>query len=118
MLPLMNAVYLDWEKLNNFFKPSMKLFSKVRVKSRYVKKYDRAATPFKRLKASGILTTKQEESLDREYESLDPFALEKRIQKNLRKIEKMKAPAGSPQAGVPGLPPAYLGLTTLASTGT
>jgi hypothetical protein len=118
MLQEMNALYLDWEKLNNFFKPSMKLVSKVRVKSRYVKKYDTPATPFERLKTSGILSQEQAASLEQEYESLDPFELERRIQQRLRKIEKMKTAAGSLQSGAPGLPTAFPGLTTLQPTGT
>jgi hypothetical protein len=118
MLQEMNALYLDWEKLNNFFKPSMKLVSKVRIKSRYVKTYDRPCTPFERLKASGILLKEQEAALEEEYESLDPFELDRRIQQRLRRIEKMKTAAGSPQSGAPGLPTAFPDLTTLQSTGT
>jgi hypothetical protein len=34
MLQKMKTLYLGWEKLNNFFKPSMKLLSKIRIKSR------------------------------------------------------------------------------------
>jgi hypothetical protein len=95
----------------------MKLASKVRVKSRYVKKYDTPATPFERLKASGILNREQEASLEEEYEALDPFDLERHIQQRLRRIEKMKPAAGSPQSGAPGLPTAFPDLTTLQPTG-
>jgi hypothetical protein len=118
MLPEMNALYLDWEKLNNFFKPSMKLVSKVRIKSRYFKTYDRPCIPFERLKASGILSKEQDAALEAEYEALDPFKLERRIQQGLRRIEKMKSAAGSPQSGSPGLPTAFPSLTTLQPTGT
>jgi hypothetical protein len=118
MLQEMNALYLDWEKLNNFFKPSMKLLSKVRIKSRYVKTYDRPCTPFERLKAGGILSRDQEAALEQEYQSLDPFELERRIQQRLRRVDKMKTAAGSPQSGAPGLPTAYSDLTTLQPTGT
>ena len=118
MLKEFNALYRDWERLNNFFKPSLKLKSKVRVKSRYKKKYDTPATPFERLKASGILGKKQEAALQREYESLDPFDLGNRIQRRLRKIEKMKKTAGSPQSGNPGSPTAPRPLTTPELAGT
>jgi hypothetical protein len=118
MLKELNALYLDWEKLNNYFKPSLKLVSKVRVKSRYKKKYDKPQTPFERLKASGILSEEQRARLEREYESLDPFELNKRIQRRLRKIEKMKQ-AGEPAAvGEPGFPDCHPPLTTLQPTGT
>ena len=118
MLKELNLLYRDWEDLNNFFKPSLKLKSKMRVKSRYVKTYDTPATAFERLKASGILSTEQQSRLQARYESLDPFVLEKRIQRRLRKIEKMKQTARSPQSGAPGLPTASCALTALQPTGT
>jgi len=118
MLKEINALYLDWEKLNNFFKPSLKLVSKVRVKSRYKKKYDKPKTPFERLKVSGILSKEQEAALQREYESLDPFELDKRIQRRLRKIEKMKSISAPAAVGEPGFPDCLPPLTTFQPTGT
>jgi len=118
MLKELNVLYRDWERLNNFFKPSLKLKSKVRVKSRYKKKYDEPATPFERLKASGILNKKQEATLQREYESLDPFALNNRIQRRLRKIEKMKKVGESAAVGEPGFPDCPRSLTTPELAGT
>ena len=118
MLKQINALYRDWERLNNFFKPSLKLKSKVRVKSRYKKKYDDPATPFDRLKASGILGEKQEAVLQREYESLDPFELGNRIQRRLRKIEKMKNTDRSAAVGEPGFPDCLPSLTTPELAGT
>jgi len=117
MLPAINALYLDRERFNNFFKPSMKLVSKVRIKSRTVRTYDTPATPFERLKASGIVRKEQEAALEEEYESLDPFELERCIRQRLRRIEKMKS-SGLPPSGDPGLPTAFPSLTTLQPTGT
>jgi hypothetical protein len=104
MLKELNALYRDWERLNNFFKPSLKLKSKVRVKSRYVKKYDEACTPFERLKASRILSEEAEAALEAEYKSLDPFKLANRIEHRLRKIDKMKKAGGLAAVGEPGFP--------------
>ena len=118
MLKELNALYLDWEKLNNFFKPSLKLVSKVRIKSRYQKKYDKPQTPFERLKASGILSKESQARLEREYKSLDPFELDKRIQRRLRKIEKMKQSGESAAVGKHGVPNCLPPLTTLQPTGT
>ncbi len=118
MLKELNALYLDWEKLNNYFKPSFKLKSKIRVGSRYVKKYDQASTPFERLKASGILTEEAEAALQAEYESLDPFDLDNRIQRRLRKIEKMKKTGGPAAVGEPGFPDCLRSLTPPQATGT
>jgi len=92
--------------------------SKVRVKSRYKKKYDKPKTPFERLKVSGILSKEQEAALQREYESLDPFELDKRIQRRLRKIEKMKSISAPAAVGEPGLPDCQPPLTTFQPTGT
>lgn len=118
MIRELNALYRDWERLNNFFKPTLKLKSKVRIKSRYKKKYDDPATPFDRLKACGILGEKQEAALQREYESLDPFELGNRIQRRLRKIEKMKNPGESAAVGEPGFPDGLPSLTTPELAGT
>jgi hypothetical protein len=118
MLQEINALYLDWEKLNNFFKPSLKLVSKVRIRSRYKKKYDKPQTPFERLKAGGVLNKEQENALQCEYESLDPFELAQCIQRRLRKIEKMKQDGGPAAVGEPGLPDCLPPLTTLKPTGT
>ncbi|MEN7974165.1 MAG: transposase, partial [Verrucomicrobiota bacterium] len=118
MLKQLNALYLDWEKLNNYFKPSLKLASKMRVKSRYKKKHDTPQTPFERLKSSGILCEERVAALQREYESLDPFELDTCIQRRLRKIEKMKQTCGPAAVGEPGFPDCLPPLTTLKPTGT
>jgi hypothetical protein len=94
----------DGEKLNNCFKPSLKLKSKTRVRSRYVKKYDDALTPFERLKANGILTEEAKATLEAEYKSIDPFDLDNRIQRRLQKIGKMKKTGGLAAVGEPVFP--------------
>ena len=104
MLKELNALYRDWEQLNNFFKPSLKLKSKIRVKSQYKKKYDEPATPFERLKASNALNESKKAILENEYNSLDPFVLSNRIQRRLRKIEKMKKTGEVTAVGAPGGP--------------
>ncbi len=118
MLKEINALYRDWEQLNNFFKPSLKLKMKVRIKSRYKKTYDNPATPFDRLKASGILEKKQEIALQRKYEALDPFELTKRIQQRLRKIEKLKKFNALVAVGEPRFPDCHHTLTTPKLIGT
>ena len=118
ILKELNALYLDWEKLNDFFKPSLRLVSKVRIKSRHQKKYDTPQAPCERLKASGILSKERVAGLQRDYESLDPFKLDKRIQRRFRKIEKMKRTGGSAAVGEPGLPDGLPPWTTLKPTGT
>ncbi len=89
----LNTLYADWEKLNNFFKPVMKLTGKERVGSRYVKTCDVPATPYERLTASGILTPEKSKALKKEYNTLDPFELNRRIEKQLRRIEELKKQA-------------------------
>ena len=94
----LNTLYADWEKLNNFFKPVMKLASKERVGGRYVKTYDVPATPYERLNASGILTPEKANALKEEYNTLDPFDLNRRIEKQLRRMEELKKQAGKTAA--------------------
>ena len=48
--------------------------------------YDRPATPFQRLKASGQIDPAQIERLETLLSGLDPFALKQKIEQKLRAI--------------------------------
>jgi hypothetical protein len=64
---------------NNYFQPSMTLHKKTRVCSTVHKSYDRARTPFQRLRESGILKEKSVQELQEIHHALDPVALLKHI---------------------------------------
>ena len=65
----------------NFFQPSMKLIEKQRVGARVKKRYDRAQTPYQRIIASGYLTKRKRERIERFYRKLDPVILLKELER-------------------------------------
>lgn len=87
VVPLVNRVYKEaWGPLHNFFLPSMKLRSKWREGSRWVRRHDRAQTAYQRLRASRLWRGAGRRRLEEQYASLDPFALAAQIEKGLRSI--------------------------------
>jgi len=63
----------------NFFQPQMRLLSKRREGARVAKRYDNAATPYRRLLASGVLDAEAERLLTKHYEALNPAELKREI---------------------------------------
>lgn len=59
----------------NFFQSSVKLLNKKRLGAKVIKHHDLAATPYKRLCRSGILSGKQRRSLAKVYHSHNPLEL-------------------------------------------
>jgi hypothetical protein len=90
-----NTLYKEvWGPLHNFFLPSMKLKSKHREGSRWVRKHDEAQTAYQRLLASKALTQKEQHRLRDWYESMDPFVLAKRLEAQLKPILRLAAKPG------------------------
>lgn len=86
----MNDLYANELGLfQNFFQPSMKLFKKIRVGSKVVRKYDLAQTPFQRVLKSGKYNKAKVKKLKELFVSLDPFELSQRIDQKLRRIFPM-----------------------------
>lgn len=89
LVPLMNDLYVnELSLLFNFFYPCIKLVDKVRIESKIKKKYDKAHTPYQRLMASNCLTLEQKKMLQDKFITLDPFDLQKNIQKKLKLLFK------------------------------
>jgi hypothetical protein len=87
LVNLINDLYTKyWNPLNNFFCPSMKLISKKRINSKYVKKYDSPKTPYQRLIASEYISDDCKQSLTDTFLSLNPFTLKKKIESKLKII--------------------------------
>ena len=78
-LHLLNELYATLRLYSNFFQPTMKLKSKVRVGSRVTKRYDHAQTPYQRVLASPQVTKSKKELLRAKYETLNPAALKRKI---------------------------------------
>jgi hypothetical protein len=76
----------EWSAYQNFFCPSMKLVSKTRVHSRYVKRHDPPQTPYERLLQSPDVSAQSKRQLQAAYDNLNPFALKNTIELKLKKI--------------------------------
>ena len=68
----------------NFFQPSLKLISKTRDGAKVSKKYDTAKTPHQRVIMAKTVDQKIKDTLDAQYERLDPVTL-------LEKLEKLQS---------------------------
>jgi len=75
-----------WAPFNNFFCANLKLIEKVKVGSRYKKKYDDPKTPYQRLLESKHLNQAQKNHLTEVYCNLNPFKLKKQIDYKQRQI--------------------------------
>ena len=78
-LRILQDLYAVLGELVNFFSPVMKLTEKTRTGARVTRRYDRAATPYQRLEASGILTREQGRAIRRHYLALNPVELRRRL---------------------------------------
>ena len=68
---VMADLYEQYNKLVNFFFPSMKIISKQRVEAKVIKKYDAAKTPYCRLMESSDVSEAVKAELCRRKNSLD-----------------------------------------------
>lgn len=88
-LDTLNELYLYLGRYNNFFIPVTKQILKIRQGSRVTKKYDTARTPYRRVLESEYIDGKIKKSLKREYESLNPAELKRRITRLQNKLLKL-----------------------------
>lgn len=87
LVELMNDLYQnELSLLHNYFYPSIKLKDKERIQSKIKKKYFPPQTPYQRLQASEYLNDLEKQKLKNIFNSLDPFELQKMIQKKLKRI--------------------------------
>lgn len=85
---IVSALYRNELRLyKNFFQPVIKLRSKMRVKGKIKKKYDKAKTPYARLMASDRISPAQKKKLRQAYESLNPAELKRRIDKRVKELQ-------------------------------
>lgn len=90
VVDLVNNIYRDeWSKLFNYFYPQMKLIEKDRYGARVRKKYDKPKTPYHRLMLSKYVPKEIKKSLWREKQSLDPIALNQRLNHKINSVKKM-----------------------------
>lgn len=90
LVELMNDLYKnEVSQLNNFFMPNFKLIQKQRVDSKIIKRHSKPATPYQRLTQSKYISEATKNELASQYTELNPFILQKNIQKKLKRIFTM-----------------------------
>lgn len=89
IIEAMNDLYRnEWSLLNNFFIPQFKLIRKIRVGAKYKREYEKPQTPYKRILASAAITDETKQQLNAQFQSLNPFELNKNIELKLKRIYK------------------------------
>ena len=92
---LLNELYArEWSQFRNFFCPAMKHIRTEVEGSRKKRVYDKPATPFERLKASGQADPKKIECLERVKAALNPFKLKRAIERKLRRVLQLRRVPG------------------------
>lgn len=87
IVPLLNNLYTnEWRLLMNFFRPSVKLTAKHRIKSRTIKTYDSPKTPLQRVLESPHVAPQRKRELKQLFEQLNPFLLQQCVDKKIRAI--------------------------------
>ena len=90
LVELMNDLYKnEVSQLNNFFLPNFKLIEKQRMQAKVVKKHSKPETPYQRLMKSDFIDEEKKKELTEMYNQLNPFMLQKAIQKKLKRIFAM-----------------------------
>jgi hypothetical protein len=97
LVALMNDLLAnEWSQYQNHFLPSSKLINKTRVNSKYKKSYDKPQTPYARLIATQLLSSKAKLNLVEQHKKLNPFTLKADIEIKLAKIfELVKVTQGT-----------------------
>jgi hypothetical protein len=88
---LLNELYSYLRLYTNFFLPTMKLKSKERVGSRVKKSYDQVRTPYQRVLDSPQVARQKKQLLRAKYETLNPAALKRKIDRLQQRFLKTKS---------------------------
>jgi hypothetical protein len=90
LVAMMNDLYSkEWSLYQNHFCPTMKLKEKIKVGSRYKKKYDRPKTPYQRLLDSEHIADDIKRDLRIKHQGLNPFALKRTIEQKTNRILRL-----------------------------
>lgn len=87
-LRLLNELYGELRFYTNFFIPTMKLVSKERSGSKVKKRYDQPQTPYQRVLAAPQIADSQKDLLRAKYETLNPAALKRKIDRLQQRLTK------------------------------
>jgi hypothetical protein len=84
LVPTMNRIYANWNRLQNHFRPTFKLQSKEKLGSRYRRRYEKPQTAYQRLIQRRELTPQIRHELKRQHQTLNPVDLKKSIEQDLK----------------------------------
>lgn len=85
----LQQLYALTRLLVNFFQPISKLTSRERNGAKVHRTYDRAQTPYQRLRASGVLDAERGQALESVYHSLNPVQLNREIDRALERLWRL-----------------------------
>jgi hypothetical protein len=88
-LDLLNSIYDDFRLYVNFFQPVLKLIGKEQLDGKTIKKYDLAATPFRRVLASDLVPFETKARLISLYLHLNPVTLRHSIDQKVARLWKI-----------------------------
>jgi hypothetical protein len=94
---LLAVVYAPLVPLLNFFMPTQKLKSKIRVGSKEIKTYDEPRSPFQRLIGYGELLRECADSLWARYALYNPVELQQNVNKAILRLRQRFAQANRTQ---------------------
>jgi hypothetical protein len=87
LVSLMNDLYSkEYSLYQNHFIPTMKLVEKVKINSKYRKRYDKPKTPYQRVMESEDISQGIKEALKKQHDSLNPFELKQAMEQKLKRI--------------------------------
>lgn len=90
---MMNELYGALEDYINFFLPSMKCVAKIRIGSRYVRKYDTAQTAYQRVLTHPLISDGIKNQLREKYATLNPRVLQQKSDRLIRRLYANKSAA-------------------------
>ena len=86
---LLGVIYEDYRLYVNYFQPVRKLEAKERVGNKTRKRYDRAATPYQRVRAATDVSPDAKRRLEKQYRELNPVVLRRRMEEKLKQLWKL-----------------------------
>ena len=91
VVPLINTLCQGaLNQLLNYFLPTMKLEKKQAVGSKLIRRYGEAATPLNRVLACPQVSAEKKEQLRNQRQRLNPFALRRMVDNQLKQIEQRR----------------------------
>ena len=95
---VLNQMYDRLRLLVNFCYPSQKLVRKVRQGARVRRVYDAPQTPYQRVLAASEVSEEAKERLRRQFEALNPVALQQEMEELQRRLWRMSGERTAPSA--------------------